>query len=81
MAVCLSFFLAYIDNVDNFVDQAMDRLGKVMFDSYFTAYIALDPKLVAYGLTDDVLNGWVQESSDPDRNVETGMYYACARKV
>ncbi|KAF8521364.1 S-adenosyl-L-methionine-dependent methyltransferase [Gautieria morchelliformis] len=62
-------------------DQARDRLGKMMFDTYFYAYVALDPKLIAYGLTDEVKDGWVQEASDPERNVGSGMYYACARKV
>ncbi|KAF8506469.1 S-adenosyl-L-methionine-dependent methyltransferase [Gautieria morchelliformis] len=62
-------------------DPTLDHLGEVMRISFARAYQAFDPKLVAYGMTDEVKDGWFQEASDVKRNVACDTYFTWARKA
>ncbi|KAF8521365.1 hypothetical protein JB92DRAFT_3141282 [Gautieria morchelliformis] len=67
---------------NEFIDPALVGFGEIMQRVWFGAYNgALDPKLIAYGLTDEVKACWVQEASDTDRNVGVDTYITCARKA
>jgi hypothetical protein len=77
----MSDHLLDINDIDKFVDPTLDQLGEVIRVSFFRAYQAFDPKLVAYGMTDEVKEGWFQEASDAKRNIAADIYFTWARKA
>jgi len=61
-------------------DPTLSALGQVMKVANWRAFEALDPKLVAHGLTSVVQQGWFDEVADPSRSIYSDIYMNWARK-
>ena len=62
-------------------DPSLDHLGDVMRASFLQASKAFDPKLVAYGMTEELRDDWYQEIADPERKIHVDLFFTWGRKM
>ncbi|KIJ43559.1 hypothetical protein M422DRAFT_253139 [Sphaerobolus stellatus SS14] len=55
-------------------DPAVANLGEIMGAAFFRIYKVLDPRLVEFGLTKEIQDGWFTEVNDPERNLSFNMW-------
>ncbi|KIJ37030.1 hypothetical protein M422DRAFT_260413 [Sphaerobolus stellatus SS14] len=63
-------------------DPAVANLGEIIKASFFGAYKVLDPRLVEFGLTKEIQDGWHTKVNDPERNLSFNIdiYFTWSRK-
>ncbi|KIJ24747.1 hypothetical protein M422DRAFT_274393 [Sphaerobolus stellatus SS14] len=63
-------------------DPAVATLGEIIKASFFGAYKVLDPRLVEFGLTKEIQDGWHTKVNDPERNLSFNIdiYFTWSRK-
>ena len=62
-------------------DPTLDHLGEVMKTSFMRASKSFDPKLVAYGMTNEVREAWHQELEDSERSIHVDLHFIWGRKL
>ncbi|KIJ55475.1 hypothetical protein M422DRAFT_240096 [Sphaerobolus stellatus SS14] len=61
-------------------DPTIAHLGTVMKVSFSRGYKVLDPRLVEFGLTKEIQDGWYTEVNEPERKISCDIYFTWSRK-